>query len=324
MADVQSSRRAAAFLARRLELLPASTRCAPLDGRRARQGVRRAIWPAELAARSRAEALDAHRRGAPAAPRVGGADGAPLRVRPRQAARGAARRLPPEEPSAWPPPAAPREHLEAKRSTGERVFELALPLRRRRRRRPRAALRARAPASGARAQHALEVAERSYRIAERGARAPGRASRQQVAEGLGDISMLRGRYEEADARSSKRRGSARGRSRDARRDRGQARRARVQARRHARARARRSSARCRCSGGRCRTAPRARPRALRVGRSLVQSLHTPVPARSSLARRSPPRKRRRAAARSGSTAASRTPTGSSAAAFRASGRTSAR
>jgi signal transduction histidine kinase/predicted ATPase/CheY-like chemotaxis protein len=51
-------------------------------------------------------------------------------------------------------------------------------------------------AEAARAQHALEVAEQQYQIALRGATSD--LERLQIMEGLGDVLMLRGRYEEAD------------------------------------------------------------------------------------------------------------------------------
>ncbi|MCI0377328.1 MAG: AAA family ATPase [Gemmataceae bacterium] len=56
-----------------------------------------------------------------------------------------------------------------------------------------------AAAGKARAQHSLEVAEQQYRIAERGVAADDRAGRFGIAEGLGDVFMLRGRYDEAAA-----------------------------------------------------------------------------------------------------------------------------
>ncbi len=56
-----------------------------------------------------------------------------------------------------------------------------------------------AAADQARAQHALEIAERQYRIAARGAASAGDDVRREVAEGLGDVLMLRGLYEEAAA-----------------------------------------------------------------------------------------------------------------------------
>ena len=49
----------------------------------------------------------------------------------------------------------------------------------------------------ARSQHSLEVAEQQYRIAERRARSADRAVQYGIAEGLGDVLMLRGRYDEA-------------------------------------------------------------------------------------------------------------------------------
>jgi PAS domain S-box-containing protein len=54
-----------------------------------------------------------------------------------------------------------------------------------------------AAAEQARARHALEIAEQQYRIARRGLREADRAGRFQVAEGLGDVLMLRGRYDDA-------------------------------------------------------------------------------------------------------------------------------
>jgi signal transduction histidine kinase/tetratricopeptide (TPR) repeat protein len=67
-----------------------------------------------------------------------------------------------------------------------------------------------AAAEEARAQHAVEVAERQYRIAERGARAAGEDVRFRVAEGLGEMLMLRGRYDEAERRLDEARALARG------------------------------------------------------------------------------------------------------------------
>jgi PAS domain S-box-containing protein len=56
-----------------------------------------------------------------------------------------------------------------------------------------------AAAERARSQHALEIAERQYRIAERGVVWADDDARRHVAEGLGDVLMLRGHYEEAAA-----------------------------------------------------------------------------------------------------------------------------
>jgi eukaryotic-like serine/threonine-protein kinase len=50
----------------------------------------------------------------------------------------------------------------------------------------------------ARSQHALEIAEEQYRIAERGVPEADEATRFRIAEGLGDVLMLRGRYQAAD------------------------------------------------------------------------------------------------------------------------------
>jgi len=52
-------------------------------------------------------------------------------------------------------------------------------------------------AEQARAQHALEIAEQQYRIAERGARSMDHATRYRIATGLGDVLLLRGRYDAA-------------------------------------------------------------------------------------------------------------------------------
>jgi two-component system sensor kinase len=54
-----------------------------------------------------------------------------------------------------------------------------------------------AAAEQARAQHSLPVAEQQYRIAQRGLGEADEATRYRIAEGLGDILMLRGRYEQA-------------------------------------------------------------------------------------------------------------------------------
>jgi signal transduction histidine kinase/tetratricopeptide (TPR) repeat protein len=54
-----------------------------------------------------------------------------------------------------------------------------------------------AAAREARGRYALEIAERQYRIAALGAKAADRATRRIVAEGLGDVLTLRGRYAEA-------------------------------------------------------------------------------------------------------------------------------
>lgn len=57
-------------------------------------------------------------------------------------------------------------------------------------------------AERAREQHALEVAEQQYLIAERGLRPNAVDERRRIVEGLGEILMLRGRYDEASERLS--------------------------------------------------------------------------------------------------------------------------
>ncbi|HUT10570.1 MAG TPA: response regulator [Thermoguttaceae bacterium] len=52
-------------------------------------------------------------------------------------------------------------------------------------------------AEQARAQHALEIAEQQYRIAERGVASADNATGYRIAEGLGDVLMMRGRYDAA-------------------------------------------------------------------------------------------------------------------------------
>jgi two-component system sensor kinase len=54
-----------------------------------------------------------------------------------------------------------------------------------------------AAAKRARSQHSLEVAEQQYRIAGRGAVDSDRGARYRIAEELGDVLMLRGRYDDA-------------------------------------------------------------------------------------------------------------------------------
>ena len=54
-------------------------------------------------------------------------------------------------------------------------------------------------AESARKQHALETAETYFQIAERGARRSEATVRYQVSAGLGEVLMLRGRYQEAEA-----------------------------------------------------------------------------------------------------------------------------
>jgi PAS domain S-box-containing protein len=60
-----------------------------------------------------------------------------------------------------------------------------------------------AAADRARSQHSLEIAAQQYRIAERGAREKDRHVRDRIAEGLGDVLMLQGRYDEAQQQFAK-------------------------------------------------------------------------------------------------------------------------
>ena len=53
-------------------------------------------------------------------------------------------------------------------------------------------------AEQARAQFSLEIAEQQYRIAERGATAADQKTRYQILQGLGDVLMLRGRYDASE------------------------------------------------------------------------------------------------------------------------------
>jgi len=53
-------------------------------------------------------------------------------------------------------------------------------------------------AQQARSQHSLEIAEQQYRIAERAAKEAPRSLRYRISEGLGDVLMLRGCYDDAE------------------------------------------------------------------------------------------------------------------------------
>ncbi len=198
MADVHSSRHAAAFLSRRIDLLPAAG--AALLSAGAVLGKEFDLHlAATLANQTSAEAIRA-------------LDEARARhmiwVKPqetrcvfihdklRQTLR---ERLPLEARSELHRRAA----LYLEKEDADRVFELAyhfdaagesalaLPY-------------AVKGAERARAQHALELAEQQYRIANRGAEQDrvGPATRYRIAEGLGDVLMLRGRYSEAAAQTA--------------------------------------------------------------------------------------------------------------------------
>ena len=191
MADVQTSRHAAAFLARRLDLFPAPARrllgVGALLGKEFDASIAAALTgqSAEDAAAAVDEARRRHvlwtagERCTFVHDKLREALLAQLDEVDRRALHGDAAVL-----------------IEA--ASPERVFELAyhfdaagdagraLPY-------------AIAAADRARSQHALEIAERHYRIAARGVTRGDDRARRQVAEGLGDVLMLRGHYDQAAA-----------------------------------------------------------------------------------------------------------------------------
>jgi signal transduction histidine kinase/tetratricopeptide (TPR) repeat protein len=191
LADVRLERRAGILLTQRLERLPSETlrllTCAALIGKRfeverarllAGQSARQAMNAVELAAHRQVLWIDAS-----------GVHCTFVHDRIRQAL---IERLPADERRALHNVIA--RQLEESDPTS--IYDLAyhfdaagLP--------GRALPWALTAAADARARHALEVAERYYRIAERGAEHGDPAVRAKVAEGLGDILMLRGRYDEA-------------------------------------------------------------------------------------------------------------------------------
>ena len=197
LAEVQSSRQAAALLSRRLELLPPATTELLAAG-----AVLGKDFEIDLAARLAGQtAAEARAAFAEAVERHmvwtqdDGERGAFVHDKLREALLselGDDRRRELHGRTAV--------HLEQR--DAERVFELAyhfdaagepdraLPY----------ALRA---AREARERHALEVAEEQYRIAQRGGGEADRASRLQIAQGLGDVLMLRGRYDQAEQELSR-------------------------------------------------------------------------------------------------------------------------
>ncbi len=191
MADVQTSRHAAAFLARRLDLLPApagrllavgallgkefdATMAASLVGQ-----------DAEAAAAAVAEARRRHILW------TSGDRCTFVHDKLREALLG---QLEADDRRALHRRAA----LAFEAQSDDRIFELAYHFDAAGEA-ARALPYALAAADRARAQHALEIAERQYRIAERGVAGADETARRHVAEGLGDVLMLRGLYEEAAA-----------------------------------------------------------------------------------------------------------------------------
>jgi two-component system sensor kinase len=190
MADVQSSRHAAAFLARRIELLPETTIALLSVG--AVLGKEFDLsTAAKLAGQTSSDAIGAFKE---ACRRhivwAKGTDGRCVFIHDKLRET-LLDRLPEQERKQLHLRAA----LDLEGQASERVFDLAyhfdaagdsqraLPF-------------ALAAAEQARAQHALELAEQQYRIAERGDSAI-QAIRYRIAEGLGDVLMLRGQYAEA-------------------------------------------------------------------------------------------------------------------------------
>jgi two-component system sensor kinase len=193
LADVQSSRHAAAFLVRRIELLPPDVltllSAAAVLGKEFELDF--AATLAGLTSSQAIVALDEARRrhmvwGS-------GADGRCAFIHDKL-------RLTLLEPLG---PAQRRElhrraalHLEKRdpRRIFERAYHFDAAGESRQALEP-----ALAAASQARAQHSLELAEQQYRIAQRGLHDADEATRYRVAEGLGNVLMLRGRYEQAAA-----------------------------------------------------------------------------------------------------------------------------
>jgi two-component system sensor kinase len=191
LADVQSSRHAAAFLARRIELLPEQTLRLLSVG--ALLGKEFDLhFAATLAGQTPAQAIDAldeaRRRHIVWAK---GQDGRCAFIHDKLR-RTLLDRLGDAERKQLHLQAA--LYLEAQPAPD--VFSLAYHFDAAGESR-RALPHALAAAEQARAQHSLEIAAQQYRIAERGAGTQEGAARYRIAEGLGDVLMLQGRYDEA-------------------------------------------------------------------------------------------------------------------------------
>ncbi|MBV9124793.1 MAG: AAA family ATPase, partial [Planctomycetes bacterium] len=191
LANVQSSHHAAAFLARRLELLPPEA--LPLLSVGAVLGKTFDLdFAAALARQAPSQAisaLDEARRRHLVWARAPGTSCTFVHDKIREALLA---RLTPEERRHLHHQAA--QYLEEKRP--QEIFDLAYHFDAAGES-ERALPHALAAARRARGQHLLEMAEQQYRIAERGARHADNPTRFGIAEGLGDVLLLRGRYEEA-------------------------------------------------------------------------------------------------------------------------------
>ncbi len=191
LADVQSSRHAAAFLVRRIESLPAEV--VELLSAGAVLGKEFELdFAAQLAEQTPAQAIaafDEARRRHIIWARRNDAHCAFIHDKLRQTLLA---RLRPNNRKQLHRRAA--LFLEAQAPT--RVFELAYHF-------DAAGLHSQAlppalaAAEKARAQHALEIAEQQYNIARRGVSADDVATRFRIAERLGEVCMLRGRYDDA-------------------------------------------------------------------------------------------------------------------------------
>jgi two-component system sensor kinase len=193
MADVQASRHSAAFLARRMEMLPAQTLSLLSVGAVLGKTFDLA-FAADLASQTRDQALlrmdEARRRHI-------------VWVNPEENScaflhdklrRTLLDRLP--ESARGELHARAARHLEKQNSPC--VFSLAYHFDAAGDSR-RALPHALAAAAQARAQHSLEIAAQQYGIAERGVPPEDEKTRYKIAEGLGDVLMLQASYEEARA-----------------------------------------------------------------------------------------------------------------------------
>jgi len=189
--DGHSSRRAAAVLARRLDQLSVKTRrflmAAAVLGRKFDLDVAAAL-SGEFLGAAVEMAREAHRRRLVWA----GVDGTQFTFVHDKIREALLAKIRPAERRNLHRRAAAR--LERERT--ERTFELAYhydaageP--------DRAFPHALRAASQARSQHALQEAELYYRIARRGAETADRETRHRIAEGLGEVLMLRGAYQDA-------------------------------------------------------------------------------------------------------------------------------